>query len=167
MVEANRSLPHYWVDMILTTTSEASQEDEPMTPQEDSKPGRTRREGNITHIRTEFATRLRFAIIWQAQRAARKIVVRELKAKGIRTSLMSTNKLTRLTIDYLCRHRAELLAQAEASGVVQHLGQTISQRPVDPQAELLCECPVRNGEPASAGKGTSALPSLRGTGGQP
>ena len=34
-----------------------------MTPQEDSKPGRTRREGNITYIQTEFATRVRMAVI--------------------------------------------------------------------------------------------------------
>ena len=29
-----------------------------MTPQEDSKPGRTRGEGNITYTQTEFATRV-------------------------------------------------------------------------------------------------------------
>jgi phosphoribosyl-AMP cyclohydrolase len=111
-----------------------------MTPQEASKPGRTRREGNITHIRTEFATRLRFAIIWQAQRAARAIVIRELKAAGIRTSLMSSIKLTRLTLDYLCRHRAELLAEAEASGVVQHLKHTHTTL----EADIMRSYVVRN-----------------------
>ena len=32
-----------------------------MTPQERPEPGRTRREGNITYIQTEFATRVRSA----------------------------------------------------------------------------------------------------------
>jgi hypothetical protein len=104
-------------------------------------------EGNVVRIPTALKTRLRLMLHWEAQRAARKIVVRELKAKGIRTSLMSTNKLTRLTLDYLCRHRAELLAEAEASGAVQMLRQTISQRPVDPTAKSLNETLVQNGEP--------------------
>jgi hypothetical protein len=53
-----------------------------MTPQEDSKPGRTRREGNITYIRTEFATRVRFAVILLGKREARKAVIRQLKAEA-------------------------------------------------------------------------------------
>jgi hypothetical protein len=104
-----------------------------------------KQQGNVVRIPTAFETRVRLMLHWQAQRAAREIVVRELKAQGIRTSLMSTNKITRLTLDYLCRHRAELLAQAEASGAVQHLRQTFSQRPVDPQAKSLNETLVQNG----------------------
>ena len=78
-------------------------------------------EGKVVRIPTELATRLRLMLHWEAQRAARAIVVRELKAKGIKTSLMSTTSITRLTLDYLSRHRAELLAEAQASGAVHHL----------------------------------------------
>ena len=45
-----------------------------MTPQEDSKPGRKRRDGNITYIRTQFATRVRSAIITLAKREAREAI---------------------------------------------------------------------------------------------
>jgi hypothetical protein len=99
----------------------------------------------VVHIPITFEMRVRHAVIWQAQRAAREIVVRELKAQGIRTSLMSSIKLTRLTLDYLCRHRAELLAQAEASGAVHHLRNSFERRPVDPQRKSLCECHDQNG----------------------
>ena len=100
---------------------------------------------NVVRIPITFETRLRHAIIWQAQRAARAIVVRELKAQGIRTSLLSTSKITRLTLDYLCRHRVELLAEAEASGVVQHLRLEHERRRIDLEAKSLCSNPVRNG----------------------
>ena len=70
-----------------------------MTPQEDSKPGRTRREGNITYIRTEFATRVRFAVILLGKREARKAVIRQLKAEAtgpadrrVRLSARATTK---------------------------------------------------------------------------
>jgi hypothetical protein len=53
-----------------------------MTPQEDSKPGRKRRDGNITHIRTQFATRVRSAIITLAKREAREAIKRRLRAEG-------------------------------------------------------------------------------------
>jgi hypothetical protein len=102
-------------------------------------------QGDVHRIPTAFETRVRLMLHWQTQRAARAIVIRELKAAGIRTSLLSTTKITRLTLDYLCRHRAELLAEAEASGAVQHLRQTISQRPVDPTAKSLIETLVQNG----------------------
>jgi hypothetical protein len=67
------------------------------------QPERPRKQGNVVRIETEFATRVRLMLHWQAQRAARAIVIRELKAAGIRTSLMSSIKLTRLTLDYLCQ----------------------------------------------------------------
>ena len=71
-----------------------------MTPQEDSKPGRTRREGNITYIQTEFATRVRSAVISLAKREARKAVIRQLKAEGHRTSLMSASEINTLANAY-------------------------------------------------------------------
>ena len=86
---------------IIFDWSEAQQsmpnrEDEPMTPQEDSKPGRTRREGNITCIQTEFATRVRFAVILLAKREARKAVIRQLKAEGHGPSLTTFSEINTL-----------------------------------------------------------------------
>jgi hypothetical protein len=61
-----------------------------MTPQEYPKPGRTRRDGNVIHIRTEFETRLRQMVILEAQQQARQIIIRKLKSEGkVRVSLMS------------------------------------------------------------------------------
>ena len=50
-----------------------------MTPQERPEPGRTRREG---YIQTEFATRVRSAVISLAKREAREAVKRKLRAEG-------------------------------------------------------------------------------------
>jgi hypothetical protein len=36
------------------------------------QPPRPRTVGNVTRIETEFATRVRFAVIWQARQAARQ-----------------------------------------------------------------------------------------------
>jgi hypothetical protein len=47
----------------------------------------------------------------------------------------------------LRRHAAELLAAAEASGVVQQLSKTFSRASVDPTAKSLNETQVQNGEP--------------------
>jgi hypothetical protein len=65
--------------------------------------------------------RVRHAILWQARGTARAEVIRELKAKGVKTALMNASAITKLTLDYLRTHQAELLAEAEASGVLQRL----------------------------------------------
>jgi hypothetical protein len=68
-----------------------------MTPQEDSKPGRTRREGNITYIQTEFATRVRMAVISLAKREAREAVKRNLRAEGkVKVWLHSASEINTL-----------------------------------------------------------------------
>jgi hypothetical protein len=67
------------------------------TPQEDSKPGRTRREGNITYIQTEFATRVRMAVISLAKREAREAVKRNLRAEGeVKVWLHSASEINTL-----------------------------------------------------------------------
>jgi hypothetical protein len=38
--------------------------------------------GNVHYLPTEFATRLRQMVIWQAKRDAREAVVRRIKAEG-------------------------------------------------------------------------------------
>jgi hypothetical protein len=103
-----------------------------------------RREGNVTKIETEFATRLRFLVVWEAQRAAKQAVVRRLKGEGKRTSLMSASQLNSLAVAHLREHHRELFAAAEASGVVQDLRFSFSRRPVDPAAKSLNGSPVRN-----------------------
>jgi hypothetical protein len=119
-----------------------------MTPQEGSKPGRTRREGNVIHIQTQFETRLRLMIIWEARQEARQAVIRKLKAEGrVRVSLLPRVEITRLAEAHLRAHAAELLAAAEASRVVQNLKVAHERRPVDRQEALLCSSPVRNEEP--------------------
>jgi hypothetical protein len=80
-----------------------------MTPQEDSKPGRKRREGNVTYIQTEFASRLRFLVIWEARQQARQAVIRRIKAEGkVKVSLMSAGQITSLANAHLREHAAEL-----------------------------------------------------------
>jgi hypothetical protein len=117
-----------------------------MTPQEDSKPGRTRREGNVTYLRTAFATRLRFLVLWEMRQQARQAVIRKIKAEGkAKVSLMSAGEITRLAMDHLRAHSAELLAQAEASGAVQKLRLAHEQKLIDLAAKSLIETPVRNG----------------------
>jgi hypothetical protein len=117
-----------------------------MTPQEDSKPGRTRREGNVVRIQTEFATRVRFMVISLAKREARQAVILHIKREGkAKVSLMAASEITRLANAHLREHTAELLAQAEASGAVQNLRLMISQKLVDLKAKSLNETPVQNG----------------------
>jgi hypothetical protein len=60
-------------------------------------------------------------IAWEARREAREEVKRKLKAQGVKVSLMARAEITRLANAHLRAHAAELLAQAEASGVVQNL----------------------------------------------
>jgi hypothetical protein len=78
-------------------------------------------DGNVTQIETEFASRVRFLVIWEAQREAKQAVIRELKGEGRRVSLMSAAELNRLAVAHLRANAAVLLAQAEASGIVQSL----------------------------------------------
>ena len=93
-----------------------------MTPQERPEPGRTRREGNVTYLRGEFATRVRQMVIWSAKREAREAVIRRIKAEGkVKVSLMSAGEISSLANAHLREHAAELLATAEASRVVQNL----------------------------------------------
>jgi hypothetical protein len=93
-----------------------------MTLQEDSKPGRTRREGNVVHIQTEFAARVRFMVISLAKREAREAVKRQLRAEGkVKVWLHSAAEINSLANAYLKAHAAELLAKAEASGTVRNL----------------------------------------------
>ena len=65
-----------------------------MTPQERPEPGRTRREGNIRYIQTEFATRVRSAVISLAKREAREAVKRKLRAEGHRPHSRTLPKST-------------------------------------------------------------------------
>ena len=117
-----------------------------MTLQEDSKPGRTRREGNVVHIQTEFAARVRFMVISLAKREAREAVKRQLRAEGkVKVWLHSAAEINSLANAYLKAHAAELLAKAEASGTVQNLTNSVRQKLVDLEAKSLNETPVRNG----------------------
>ena len=50
-----------------------------MTPME--QPERPRQQGYVHRIPTEFETRLRFMIIWNARLEAREAVKRKLKAR--------------------------------------------------------------------------------------
>lgn len=117
-----------------------------MTPQEDNKPRRTRREGNVVRIRTEFATRARFMVLWEARQQARQAVIRRIKAEGkAKVSLMSAGEITRLAMEHLRAHAAELLAAAGASGTVRNLRLAHERKLVDLEAKSACECLVRNG----------------------
>jgi hypothetical protein len=93
-----------------------------MTPQERPEHGRTRREGNVIRMQTQFATRVRLAVISLAKREAWQAIIRKIKADGkVKVSLMAASEITRQANAYLREHAAELLAQAEASGTVQKL----------------------------------------------
>jgi hypothetical protein len=116
-----------------------------MTPQERPEPGRTRREGNITYIQTEFATRVRSAVISLAKREAREAVKRKLRAEGHRPHSRTLSEINRLANAYLKAHTAELLAQADASRTVQMLTNSFRQKLVDLEAKSLIENPVQNG----------------------
>ena len=104
-----------------------------MTPQEDSKPGRTRREGNITYIQTQFATRVRSAIISLAKREAREAIKRKLRAEGTRVTLLTVSEINRLADAHLRAHATELLAKAEASGTVRPRRALWSSRTLRPR----------------------------------
>ena len=112
-----------------------------MTPQERPEPGRTRREGNITYIQTEFATRVRSAVKARSTRSG------EAQAAGGRPQAHSRtlSEINRLANAYLKAHTAELLAQAEASRTVQMLTNSFRQKLVDLEAKSLIENPVQNG----------------------
>jgi hypothetical protein len=116
-----------------------------MTPME--QPERPRQEGNVHHLETQLRARVQMMIAWEMRREAREIVKRKLKAQGVKVSLMAASEITRLAHAHLRQHAAELLAQAEASGVVQNLRVAHERRRVDAQAELLCTSQVQNGEP--------------------
>jgi hypothetical protein len=104
--------------------------------------------GNVHYIPTEFETRLRMLVAWEARQQARQAVIRRLKAEGkVRVSVMSRAEITRLANEHLRRNATELLAAAERSGVVQNLRLAHERRAVDAQAELLCTSQVQNGEP--------------------
>ena len=107
-----------------------------MTPQEDSKPGRTRREGNITYIQTQFATRVRSAIISLAKREAREAIKRKLRAEGTRVTLLTVSEINRLADAHLRAHATELLAKAEASGTVRPRRALWSSRTLRPRRAL-------------------------------
>ena len=93
-----------------------------MTPQERPDPGRTRREGNVIHLRSSFETRLRQLVAWEARQQARQEVMLRVKREGkAKVSLMSRAEITRLAMEHLRANRDAMLAQAEASGVVQRL----------------------------------------------
>jgi hypothetical protein len=90
---------------------------------------RPRVEGNVIRIETEFATRLRMLVIWEARRAARQAVIRKLKAEGrIKLAYLSASEITQLADAHLRAHAAELLAQAEASSIVRDLKASESVR---------------------------------------
>jgi hypothetical protein len=110
------------------------------------QPPRPRKQGNVIRIETEFATRLRQMVIWEARQQARQAVIRRIKAEGkAKVSLMATSEITRLANAYFKAHTAELLAAAEASGAVRNLRLAHEQKLVDLEAKCLCGSPVRNG----------------------
>jgi hypothetical protein len=109
-----------------------------------------RTEGNVYRIPTQFATRLRMLVIWEARREARQAVIRKLKAEGVRVSLMSASEITQVADAHLREHAAELLAKAEASRVVHNLRHVTRKKSVDPAAKSACGNPVQNGEGNSA-----------------
>jgi hypothetical protein len=102
----------------------------------------------VTYIQTQFATRLRQMVIWEARQQARQAVIRRIKAEGkVKVSLMSAGEITSLANAHVREHAAELLAQAEASRVVRQLRLEHERRRVDPAAKSLCGNPVQNGGP--------------------
>jgi hypothetical protein len=67
-------------------------------------PERRRDEGNVHRIETEFVTRPRMLVIWEARQQARQAVIRKLKAEGkVKVSLMSASEITRLANAHLRR----------------------------------------------------------------
>jgi hypothetical protein len=85
------------------------------------KPQRPRAEGNVHRI-TAFGTRVRFAVISLAKRETREAVKRRLRAEGkVKVWLRSASEINTLANEYLKEHAAELLEQAERSGIVQSL----------------------------------------------
>lgn len=91
---------------------------------------RSAQQGKVMRLPVTWEMRLRHAALWQARGAARAEVVRQLKAQGVKVSLMSAGAITQLTIDYLRANAAELLAQAEAFGVAQRLRAELRPRPI-------------------------------------
>jgi hypothetical protein len=116
-----------------------------MTPME--QPPRPRQQGNVHHLETQLRARVQMMIAWEARREEREIVKRQLKAQGVKVSLLSASTITQHANEYLRRHAAELLAAAEASGAVQKLSKTFSRASVDPTAKSPNETQVQNGEP--------------------
>jgi hypothetical protein len=114
-----------------------------MTPQ--PQPPRPHLRGNVHYLETEFATRVRFMVISLAKREARKAVIRQLRAEGHKPTLMSASEITSLANVHLRAHTAELLAQAEASGIVRNLRLKHERKLVDLEAKSLIENPVQNG----------------------
>ena len=111
-------------------------------------PERPRSEGNVYRIATQFGTRVRFAVIALAKREAREAVKRRLRAEGkVRVTLLSASEINTLANAYLKTHAAELLAQAEASSIVQNLRVAHERRRIHPQAKSLNETQVQNGGP--------------------
>ena len=82
---------------------------------------RPRKRDNVHYLETEFATRVRFMVISLAKREAREAIKRKLRAEGTRPHSLTLSEINRLANEYLKAHAAELLAQAERSGVVQRL----------------------------------------------
>jgi hypothetical protein len=77
--------------------------------------------GDVVRIQTEFATRVRFMVISLAKRQAREAVKRKLRAEGTRVTLLTVSEINTLADAHLRANAAELLAQAERSGIVQSL----------------------------------------------
>jgi hypothetical protein len=105
------------------------------------------RDGNVHYLETQFRARLQMLVAWEMRREARELVKRRLKAQGVKVSLMSASEITRLANAHLRRNAVELLAAAEASGVVRQLRLAHEQKLVDLDAKSLCRSHVQNGEP--------------------
>jgi hypothetical protein len=87
----------------------------------------------------------RIAIIALTELAARNAVKRKLRAEGrVKLSQVSPAQLAPLVRAYLLAHRAELLAQAEASPIVQNLRVAHRRRTTDPTTKSVCESQVQN-----------------------
>jgi hypothetical protein len=86
------------------------------------QPPRPRLRGNVHYIETQFATRIRLAVITLAKREARETVKRQLRAEGrVKVWLLSASEINTLADAHLRAHAEELLAQAEASQIVRNL----------------------------------------------
>jgi hypothetical protein len=72
------------------------------------KPERPHLRGNVHYIPTEFETRLRMLVAWEARQRARQEVIRRLNAEGkVRVSLMSRAEITQLANEHLRRNATE------------------------------------------------------------